>query len=349
MKTILSLRMQKYLARISVFLILIALIAGMVGCGGNDYNPPLSQNLEIYDWYDLDAIRNNLGGNHTLMNDLDSTTLGYEELVSPTANGGKGWQPIGETIGSSFIGSFDGQGHEIHDLFINRPDEDLVGLFGRVGVGVVVKYIGVVNVDITGNDMVGGLIGHNYEGTVSNSYSTGSVTGNGDVGGLVGENGNISNSYSTVNVIGYYDVGGLVGGLWEDTVSNCYSTGNVTGYEYVGGLVGYIIRSTVSNSYSTGSVTGNTSVGGLVGVHYGTVTYSFWDTETSGQATSGGGTGKNTAEMQDIDTFTDTETEGLDEPWDIIAVANSGTRNPSYVWNIVDDETYPFLSWEPVL
>ncbi len=34
--------------------------------------------------------------------------------------------------------------------------------------------------------------------------------------------------------------------------------------------------------------------------------------------------------------------------WNIIAVANPGTRNPSYIWNIVDGQTYPFLSWQPV-
>jgi hypothetical protein len=70
------------------------------------------------------------------------------------------------------------------------------------------------------------------------------------------------------------------------------------------------------------------------------VTDSFWDIETSGQTSSAGGTGKNTTEMQDIATFT-----GAD--WNIIAVANSSTRNPSYIWNIVDNVTYPFLSWQP--
>jgi len=87
-------------------------------------------------------------------------------------------------------------------------------------------------------------------------------------------------------------------------------------------------------------VTGATLVGGLVGVNIGTVSDSFWDIQTSGQSTSGGGTGKNTTEMQDIDTF-------LGAGWDILAVADPSTRNPSYIWNIVDDETYPFLSWEP--
>jgi hypothetical protein len=45
--------------------------------------------------------------------------------------------------------------------------------------------------------------------------------------------------------------------------------------------------------------------------------------------------------MQDISTFTGAA-------WDIIAVANPGERNTSYIWNIVDGETYPFLSWQPV-
>jgi hypothetical protein len=34
--------------------------------------------------------------------------------------------------------------------------------------------------------------------------------------------------------------------------------------------------------------------------------------------------------------------------WNIVAVANSSTRNIGYVWNVVDHVTYPFLSWQPV-
>jgi hypothetical protein len=87
-------------------------------------------------------------------------------------------------------------------------------------------------------------------------------------------------------------------------------------------------------------VSGNVDVGGLVGWNDATVSTSFWDTETSGQATSDGGTGKTTAEMQDTATFSGAG-------WDIIAVALDET-NDAYTWNIVDDETYPFLSWQPV-
>jgi hypothetical protein len=306
--------------------------------------------LEIWDWYDLDGIRGNLGGSYILMDDLDSTTAGYEELASSRANEGKGWRPIG-TYDDQFTGSFDGQGYKIRDLFINRADESGVGLFCDVASdGGIIKYIGVVNVTVTGNSSVGGLVGGN-SGTVRNSYSAGSVTGSEYIGGLVGySTGTVSNSYSRGNVTGTgrsqsLSVGGLVG-LNTGTVSNAHSSANVTGTGeqqslYVGGLVGGN-TGTVSNSYSSGNVTGerwSSYVGGLVGGNTGTVSNSFWDIETSGRATSAGGTGKTTAEMKSVATFAG---------WNIMTVANPTTRNPSYIWNIVEGQTYPFLRWEPI-
>jgi len=328
-------KLNCYVKRLGILLITVALIAGMEGCIF-----PTSQNLEIWTWNDLAAVRNNLSGNHILMNDLDSTTAGYTELASPTANQGKGWQPIG-TGNSPFVGTFDGQGYEIRDLFINRPDEDFVGLFGIVDEGGHIEDIGVVNADVTGGyEYVGGLLGANV-GTVSNSYSSGSVTGEEFVGGLMGFNGEagtVSNSYSSGSVTGSYGVGGLLGAN-VGTVSNSYSSGSVTGENGAGGLLGFNGEAgTVSNSYSTGSVTGYEYVGGLLGGNVAIVSDSFWDTETSGQPTSAGGTGKTTAEMKDITTFSGAG-------WNIIAII-SGQTNPVYTWNIVDEQTYPFLSWQ---
>jgi hypothetical protein len=307
MKIILGSRRHRYVAGVSIFLTTVALIIGMVGCDAP------STGVQIRDWYDLDDVRDDLDGQFILMNDLDSTTAGYTEVASPTANEGKGWLPIG-IWPDPFVGSFDGQGFEIRDLFIDREGEDNVGLFSFVDTGGIIVGVALIDAAVTGEVYVGGLVGHNHDGSLSNCHSTGNVAGDMQVGGLVGIN--------------------------EGTVSNSYSTATVTGGEAVGGLVG-LNGGTVSNSYSTGSVTGNSSVGGLVGWNdEGTVDNSFWDTETSGQATSDGGTGKNTTAMQDITTFSGAT-------WDIIAVANPGTRNPSYIWNIVDDETYPFLSWHP--
>jgi hypothetical protein len=319
MKTISGSRKDRHLVRLGIFLITIALVAGVAGCF---YTPP-SKNLEIRTWYDLDAVWNNLAGHHTLMNDLDSTTSGYEELASPRANEGRGWEPIGITLIqhhglTTFVGTFDGQGYEIRDLFINRPDEDAVGLFGYVGQGGVIKDIGVVNATVTGGPYVG-------------------------IFGIVGGGGRIEDiGVVNATVTGDDCVGGLVGHNFYGTVSNSYSIGTVTGNHSVGGLVGFIDRGTLSKCYAMGKVAGDSGVGGLVGDNYeGTVSDSFWDTETSGQASSDGGTGKTTAEMRDTVTF-------LDADWNIVAVADSGTRNTGYVWNIVDGQTYPFLSWQPV-
>ncbi len=340
------LRKRHYPATVSVFLIAITLISGMAGCDGGSNLLP-SENLEIRTWYDLDAIRDNLNGNHTLMNDLDSTTLGYDELASPTANEGKGWQPIGTWHISPFTGIFDGQGHEISDLFINRPDENFVGLFSYVKGEGQIQDIGLMNVTVTGKRGVGGLVGRNVIGTVSNSYSMGSITGNSLVGGLVGENGglppspsNIIDSYSMGSVAGITYVGGLVGYIFNGTVSNCYSTSNVTSdSSYVGGLVGYLEEDYQLESYFPGSATADIKFDFAVGLSEGSiVSNSFWDTETSGQSASAGGTGKNTTEMHDITTFS---VAG----WNILAVALNET-NPAYTWNIVNNVTYPFLGWQ---
>lgn len=358
MKAIFSLRAQHHLASLGILLTVIACVGGLGGCG--------TMPTEIRDWHDLDAVRDRMRGSYILMNDLDSATTGYEELASRTANGGKGWQPIGSTaVNDAFVGSFEGQGYEIRDLCSSRPDESDVGLFGAIEAGGTIENIGVANGNVTGHGNVGGIVGHS-RGTVKNSYAYGDVAGDMDVGGLVGVNdGTVSNSYSSGAVTGGDEVGGLVGRN-EGTVSNSYSFGEVTGNDFVGNLVG-VNGGTVGSSYTDGAVNGNDFVGGLMGRNegtvakcysisgvsgdeytgglvgqnlYGVVSNSFWDTQASGQGSSDGGMGRTTAEMMDVDTFTDAT-------WDIVAVGNFGDRNAGYVWNIVDDVAYPFLSWQP--
>jgi hypothetical protein len=327
---------------------------------------------QIADWYHLDSVRNYLSSYFIVINDLDMNSIGYTELASTTSNEGKGWQPIAVNV--TFVGSFDGQGYEICDLFINRPDESNTGLFGVLGGAGTIDNVGV-NGNVTGQGNVGTLMGKN-EGTVSKSYATGRVIGDTNVGGLVGldfngctvtdsyatsnvtgvsnvgglvgwnKNGAVSNSYATGRVVGTSNVGGLVGKNSAPgniaATSNCYATGRVIGDDIVGGLVGKNDNTgSVSDSYSTGSVTASTNVGGLVGKNQGAVNNSFWDTQTSGQGSSAGGTGKTTAEMKDFDTFNDAG-------WNITTIIDPSTRDTGYIWNIVDDAIYPFLSWQPV-
>jgi hypothetical protein len=183
---ILGLRTQRNIAAATIFLIMVALIASMVGCT----LPP----RQIQDWYDLDAMRDNPAGRYRLMNDLHSASPGYWTVASIIGNYRKGWQPIG-TSSDPFTGSFDGQGYEISGLFINRPDEDEVGLFGCIGEAGVVNDVEVVNAAVTGNKYVAGMVGNNL-GTLSNCYFSGSINGDQCLGGLAGLNvGIISNSH----------------------------------------------------------------------------------------------------------------------------------------------------------
>ena len=209
-------RRRHHVAGITIFLVMVALIVGMVGCD----LPP----VEIWDWYDLHAVIRNLGRSYLLMNDLDSTIPGYIELASETANGGKGWEPIG-ACGEPFIGNFDGQGYEIRDLFSDRPDENEVGLFGLVDEGGVIKNVGMVNATVAGKHHIGCLVGKNL-GTVTNSHSGSSVTGDQYVGGLVGVNeGTITNSYYNydevlINGENIITIGALFGEDFEQWLAN---------------------------------------------------------------------------------------------------------------------------------
>ena len=113
-------------------------------------------------------------------------------------------------------------------------------------------------------------------------------------------------------------------------ISNCFATGSVTGGTYAGGLAGQIERGRAYKCYSTSPVTGNQYVGGFTGYVrvLGGATHCFWDTETSGWSTSPGGTGKTTAELQTMSTFTDVA-------WDFWNI-----------WDICEGTNYPVLQWQ---
>jgi len=283
---------------------------------GHPVLPPAVVEKEIWSLSDLNKIGRDweypMDGRYTLMADIDaSDTINWD--------GDKGFKPI------ILVGRFDGNGNVIRNIYINRPDEDYVGLFGIV-YGEVLN-IGVENVQVVGNWNVGGLVGAN-DGTVTQSYSTGFVVGRENVGSLVGLNdGTITQSYSTSSVSGSWSVGGLVGGN-GGTVTLSYATGSVVGTDdYAGGLVGYSYYGTVTQCYSTGSVSGSSDVGGLIGGNDGgSITQSYWDMQTSGQNSSAGGTGKTTVEMKQQATFVG---------WDFINI-----------WGIINTNTYPYLLWQ---
>ncbi|WP_240644616.1 S-layer homology domain-containing protein [Paenibacillus paeoniae] len=266
---------------------------------------------------ELDTVRNYLGWNlyFKLMADIDLSSYG------------QGWLPIGGPSGR-FQGHMDGNGHKITGLTINRPNDNFSGLFGYIDYDASVSNMILENVNVTGKQFVGGLVGRIDGGEISNSYVSGSVTGTGaSVGGLIGYNyyGTVSNSIAKANVTGSStNVGGMVGANFGE-ISYGYAAGNVTGTgTNVGGLIG-TNSGEISYSYAAGSVTGSgIRVGGLIGNNSsGTISYSFYDSGTTGQSDTGKGDGRTTTEMKTQSTFTDSDWD-FTSIWGISPLRNNG-------------------------
>jgi len=266
-------------------------------------------------------------------------------------NTGSGWEPIGSNS-SPFTGTFDGDGNTISNLTINRSTTDYIGLFG-ITDNAEIQNTKLENTTITGRHYTGALVGWN-EGTITNSYATGAVSGGAWVGGLVGYNssGTITKSYATSTVTGQYYVGGLAGSCYDSLITNSYATGDVKSeVNDVGGLVGYNKQySSITNSYATGAVTGKTDIGGLVGINnQGTVSNSYWDTDTSGMNLSAGGKGQTTAEMKQQGTYQGWD---FDNIWSIQTNKNKGypflKDNPSNSDVDAVDADKDALTWDSI-
>ncbi|MED9801041.1 MAG: GLUG motif-containing protein [Prevotella sp.] len=231
---------------------------------------------------------------------------------------GKEWTPIGR--GSSpYTGTFDGGNHTISGLTVTGSEE-YAGLFGYIGKdGGTVKNVKLENVQITSDNQyanVGGVAGYS-RGNIENCSVSGSVSGNSNsdgtsncVGGVVGQQygGTITECSSSAIVEGTNAVGGVAGQTVNATLTACYATGDVTAERdpqnntYAGGVVGYNGASTLIACYATGNVigtgtgTGSIYVGGVTGSNdSGTLTACYHAAETvSGpDGATGGVTGRN--------------------------------------------------------
>jgi len=299
-------------------------------CTGSQIRNLGVENVNIYGIYYVGGL---VGGNYgSIINCHSTGTVG-------------GFDNIGGLVGCNNIGSI-----------TNSYSTNTVSGLHNIGglAGGIYGYSTVTSCYATGSvsgssdsQYIGGLIGCTDHSNIQNCYSTGTVISSSNslyIGGLVGycNYGSITNTYSTGTVSGGSDsrcIGGLAG-FNEWTISNCYSTGTVSGSDfagYISGLVGDNYGS-ISNCYSTGPVSGGSGsycIGGLVGYNYFycIVNVSFWDVNSSGQTSSAGGTGKTTAQMKTLSTFTSAG-------WDF-----SYTDGNEAVWFMPINE-YPILPWQ---
>jgi hypothetical protein len=275
---------------LAVFLSTITQAATYGGGSGTAADPYLISTPEQLNM--IGANSGDWGKCFKLANDIDMS-----------AYTGTQYKIIGPNPNAPFHGTFDGQGHVIRNLSYSKttPGDGFVGLFGYTSNSTI-RNVGLENVNINAmGNYVGGLVGQQYSGTITNCFSTGSVINtypaySAYTGGLVGGNsGTITSCYSTSNVSGFSGVGGLAGGN-AGTISLCYATGTVTGStepgsgDNIGGLVGYHVMGTITSCYATGTVTGRTHVGGLAGDGYnnGTITSCYATGTVNGTSDVGG-------------------------------------------------------------
>ncbi|TKX85388.1 PKD domain-containing protein, partial [Halorubrum sp. SS5] len=261
---------------------------------GSESNP-----YEISNASELQAMEDDLDANYTLVEDINASNTAQW-------NNGNGFAPVGGSSRTSstppFTGSLDGNNHTVTGLTIDRSDERYIGLFGESTERV--SNLSLTDLTITGNDFVGGLVGRNDGGDITDATASGSVTGSEAVGGLVGGNngGNITSAAASGSVTGEVAVGGLVGGNGGN-ITSATASSSVTGEVAVGGLIGGNGGGAIRNATASSSVTGSTEVGGLVGrnvfvvsdsVLTGTIRDTFTVGPVSGGSELGGVVGNNT-------------------------------------------------------
>ncbi|MGY6560559.1 MAG: GLUG motif-containing protein, partial [Luteibaculaceae bacterium] len=236
-------------------------------------------------------------------------TADIDAVQSVLSNNGAGFRPIGNNT-VLFTGTYNGNEKEISNLFINRPSTDNIALFGRTGPGSSISGLGLVDVNFTGRNFVGGLVGRSNSAEISNAFVFGGV------------------------INGVNNVGGLLG-LNSSAVTNSYAVVSVSASSGVGGLIGVHNLATIQNTYAAGSVTGSSSLGGLIGSNIsGTINTSFWNTQTSGQTVSAGGEGRTTVQFQNQNTFSGSG-------WNFPDIWRMGS--------ICTNNQFPLLSWQTTI
>jgi hypothetical protein len=290
---------------------------------------------------DIGLVGGSMTGNNHVGGLVGFSTGGITVLRSYSTgnvNGVNGGGDVGGLIGDLFMGGTVSQSYATGRISGSFEVGGLVGFLR----GSVDESYATGDVSVATGFSAGGLVGISFGGSrVEQSYATGAVSGVTNVGGLIGGNigfngfgSVVQQSYATGAVSGNTSVGGLVGNNAFGTVSQSYATGRVTGFVNVGGLVGLNgmgfvdaanQQTFVQQSYATGAVvltsipdfqTFNKPFGALIGVNLGSVSGSYWNTQTSGQTVGigvgnvagepghpGGTTGLTSAQMMQQSSF----------------------------------------------
>ena len=237
--------------------------------------------LEPYQITNCSQLQQMFGNNsYVIMNDIDCSATNpadecHDDSIWADGGGqeGEGFIPINAI--NSF--NFDGQGHTITNLYINRPEIGSALFYRLQGPDTTCCDVTLANVEIIGGD--GALTNWADSTHVQDIHVIGSVLGSWRTGGIVGRmsgnNAAIRRASFAGTVVGTQDgVGGIVGQLTDanSVIEDCLVSGIITGRSSVGGIAGRSEHSTqvVSRCYNASRIMATEMnfpvAGGLIGV-----------------------------------------------------------------------------------
>ncbi len=270
--------------------------------------------IEICDLNALSAIRHQLDGSgykqsfdavkitagcpqsgctgYELRGDLDfNSDDSYRDITNKVAwTSGLGWLPIGDRL-NFFTARFEGNGHTIANLYINRPS-DYVGLFNATTRLAKISDLILSQINIKGNSYVGSLAGHNAGGVAYIGVEGGRLIGMGNnVGGLLGANtGTVLNGDVMLEHIesNGHSLGGLVGHN-EGHITYSVADTSLSGVSQVGGLIGFNSDGMLADSRTDGTAKGRNYIGGLVGLNRARINASHAESRVISEGSYSGG------------------------------------------------------------
>jgi len=224
---------------------------------GNTYEGKTIMLLSNIDIKDSNSYENS---ENTLYGDINEN--GVVEGLFTELTTGKGFKPIGNGS-NTFKGTFDGYAYTLYNLYINRPSEIYVGLFGDT-FGGIIKGVNVNNIEVIGGQYTGGIVGH------------------------LGGNSIVSEIAFYGKVTGTSNVGGITGYIRSATIDNVLVNADVTGTGYVGGINGYGKDSVnITAIMESGTVTSSNTVGKISGYRYNGTGYASTNVSKSSSQYAG--------------------------------------------------------------
>ena len=204
---------------------------------GKDFN---GKNVVLDNDIDFNNDLSYINSNNTNFGDFNED--GVTESIKKEVSESYGFQPIGNNT-KNFKGVFLGNNNKIKGIYINRTEQDYVGLFGFVSGNI--KNVSIESANVKGKNYVGTLAGK-LSGKNSNGFTVNNlkVSGVDSVGSIFGNATKISTVYAdNVNVNGIRNIGGIIGNggysvysdsivMKNSTVTGTTYTKNISGGEY---------------------------------------------------------------------------------------------------------------------